>query len=50
MQKDQTKETSTHDCSKERSDSCHAPDPMDPYWEKLRLDCQFSRWQKPATD
>jgi len=25
-------------------------DSMDLYWEKLRMDRQFSRWQKPATD
>lgn len=25
-------------------------DPMAAYWEKLRMDGQFGRWQKPATD
>jgi len=50
MQEDQAEEVSSHCCSKQWSDSCNPPDPLDSYWEKLRMDGQFSRWQKPATD
>lgn len=50
MHKDQAEKTGAHYCSKERGNSGDAPDPLDPYWEKLRMDGQFSRWQKPATD
>lgn len=50
MQTNQKKKISSYDHPQEWRDSCNTPDPMDPYWEKLRVDGQFSRWQKPATD
>lgn len=50
MYTDQAKKTCAHHSSKERGNSSDPLDPMDAYWEKLRMDGQFSRWQKPATD
>ncbi len=50
MQENQTKETGKNTASRERCNSSDPFDSMDSYWEKLRVDGQFSRWQKPATD
>lgn len=50
MYTDQTEEASTHHSSEQRCNSGDPFDSMDAYWEKLRVDGQFSRWQKPATD
>lgn len=50
MQKDQAKKDSNHHCQRERCDGGDPLDSMDAYWEKLRVDGQFGRWQKPATD
>jgi hypothetical protein len=50
MQKNQKKEVSNNTASKEPGDSGDPLDSMDSYWEKLRVDGQFGRGQKPATD
>jgi len=50
MQENKKKEV-CNDYSQGKRGSCgDPPDPMDSYWEQLRVDGQFSRWQKPATD
>jgi hypothetical protein len=50
MQKGQTKKNSTNIYRGERSNNSNSLASMDAYWEKLRMDCQFSCGQKPATD
>ena len=50
MQENQKKKAGNNTASKEPSDSRDAFDSMDSYWEKLRMDGQFGRGQKPATD
>lgn len=50
MQKGQTQKTSTDIYREERSHHSNPLTSMDAYWEKLRMDCQFSSGQKPATD
>lgn len=38
MQEDQTEEAGSHHCSTERCSGGDTLDPLDPYWEKLRVD------------
>lgn len=51
MSKDKTSQVSCHLKKEEsKNNNSHSADPMDVYWEKLRMDCQFRSGQKPATD
>lgn len=50
MHADNSSQDSNNHQDNWRSSHCDEIDSMAIYWEKLRVDGQFSRWQKPATD
>jgi hypothetical protein len=50
MQADYSSQDRNDNQDGSRSSHRDKADPMAVYWEKLRMDGQFGRWQKPATD